>query len=44
MIVNEIYDYFLSVPTESDMPEIPEGATVDVIGTWSERTGGTDDD
>lgn len=27
-------DYFLSVPTEADMPEIPEGAVVDVIGTW----------
>ena len=25
-------DYFLSVPTESDMPEIPEGASVDVLG------------
>ena len=27
-------DYFLSVPTEADMPEIPDGATLDVIGTW----------
>lgn len=27
-------DYFLSVPTEADMPEIPEGASLDVIGTW----------
>ena len=27
-------DYYLSVPTENEMPEIPEGATVDVIGTW----------
>lgn len=37
-------DYYLRVPTENEMPEIPEGATVDVIGTWLERTGGTDDD
>lgn len=37
-------DYYLSVPTEHEMPEIPEGATVDVIGTWSERTGGTDEE
>lgn len=29
-------DYYLSVPTEADMPEIPEGATLDVIGTWSD--------
>lgn len=28
-------DYYLSVPTEADMPEIPEGTTLDVIGTWS---------
>ena len=39
MIVNEIYDYFLSVPTEADMPEIPEGAVVDVIGTWFDVPG-----
>ena len=29
-------DYYLSVPTEADMPEIPDGATLDVIGTWSD--------
>lgn len=29
-------DYYLSVPTEADMPEIPEGATLDVIGTWAD--------
>ena len=28
------HDYYLSVPTEADMPEIPEGASVDVIGQW----------
>lgn len=27
-------DYYLSVPTEADMPEIPEGASLSVIGTW----------
>lgn len=37
-------DYYLSVPAEADMPEVPEGAVLDVIGIWSERTGGTDDD
>lgn len=29
-------DYYLCVPTEADMPEIPAGATLDVIGTWSD--------
>lgn len=29
-------DYYLSVPTEAGMPEIPEGASVDVIGEWFE--------
>lgn len=37
-------DYYLSVPTEADMPEIPEGVALDVIGKWSERTGGTDEE
>lgn len=32
-------DYFLSVKTESDMPEIPEGASVDVIGEWTDVPG-----
>jgi hypothetical protein len=27
-------DYYLSVPTEDDMPTIPETAAVDVIGPW----------
>ena len=37
-------DYYLSVPVEADMPEIPEGVAVSVIGIWSERTGGTDEE
>ena len=37
-------DYYLQVPDESDMPEIPEGAVLDVIGLWFERTGGTDEE
>lgn len=28
------HDYYLSVPSEADMPEIPEGATLGVIGQW----------
>lgn len=32
-------DYCLSVPTEADMPEIPEGASVDVIGVWPDASG-----
>ena len=30
------HDYYQSVPTEADMPEIPAGAVVDVIGQWFE--------
>lgn len=30
------HDYYLSVPTEADMPEIPEGASLDVVGIWHE--------
>ena len=37
-------DYYLSVPTEADMPEIPPTAAVSIIGIWSERTGGTDEE
>ena len=33
------YDYYLSVQTEADMPEIPEGATLDVIGEWPDVPG-----
>lgn len=32
-------DYYLSVPAEADMPEIPERASVDVIGTWPDVPG-----
>ena len=32
-------DYYLSVPTEADMPEIPDGASVDVIGEWTDVPG-----
>lgn len=32
-------DYYLSVPTEADMPEIQEGASVDVIGAWHDVAG-----
>ena len=32
-------DYFLSVPTEADMPEIPDSASVDVIGEWTDVHG-----
>lgn len=28
------HDYYLSVPVEADMPEIPPGAAFDVIGEW----------
>ena len=36
------YDYYLSVPTEADMPEIPEDATLDVIGQWCDYDEATD--
>ena len=39
MTVNTIYDYYLSVPAETDMPDIPEGVSVDVIGEWAEVPG-----
>lgn len=39
---NEVFDYYLSVPTEADMPEIPDGATLDVIGTWSDYDANTE--
>ena len=32
-------DYYLSVPTEADMPEIPDNASVDVIGAWPDVPG-----
>lgn len=35
-------DYYLSVPTEADMPGIPDGATLDVIGTWSDYDANTE--
>ena len=35
-------DYYLSVPSEADMPEIPEVVDVSIIGHWFERVGGTD--
>lgn len=35
-------DYYLSAPTEADMPEIPEGAVLDVIGTWYDYDSATE--
>lgn len=32
-------DYYLSVPTEADMPTVPETAAVDVIGLWDGAPG-----
>ena len=29
-----LYDYYLSVLSEGDMPAIPETAAIDVIGLW----------
>lgn len=34
------YDYYLSVPSEADIPDIPDGATIDILGYLQEDPSG----